>query len=380
MTASHRLPSAFRTKLRRKLSFSSYDVTWEDDQPDKRRRAAPAPRDNWYRDDWFNRQEQWERDKSIIQQQQEHYQRQQQDLRYERERDLRQPAAIYPTRDQNGCPPHLQHQYARTPSPHMDRAAKMAAFQHHSLDRNFRGLSDMVGHRHRDFSATANIITWLVLPQGMAQPRGRLHSTLSQSTLALREAAGIPLAGGRRLPKLPQESQKPLFLPQPQTPLPLSQKPERLSTRNRRLPQIPVSAAQNAHLTTTAAATTASSSSFFTNPIVSLARRLTGSMGAPHGTPAATTINNSAAGVKGTSFVEARPMQNHGFQLPAAPPVTLRSSQSFNNAVGSHVSAGTRRPGRGAKLPAVPTQASGNSTLQQNHRRRLPERGGFQSR
>ena len=60
-------------------------------------------------------------------------------------------------------------------------------------------------------------------------------------TAALRERIGLPLlAAGRRLPKPPLEGQRALNIPLfPRRPHPQSQKPERLTTRNRRLPKIP---------------------------------------------------------------------------------------------------------------------------------------------
>ena len=60
-------------------------------------------------------------------------------------------------------------------------------------------------------------------------------------TAALRERIGLPLlAAGRRLPRPPLEGQRAMNIPAfPRRPLPHTQKPERLTTRNRKLPKIP---------------------------------------------------------------------------------------------------------------------------------------------
>jgi hypothetical protein len=60
----------------------------------------------------------------------------------------------------------------------------------------------------------------------------------SQPDLVPRSAAS-GLLSGRRLPQPPPEFQKPVSMPVPNTPLPLSQKTISLSTRNRKLPQVP---------------------------------------------------------------------------------------------------------------------------------------------
>ena len=61
----------------------------------------------------------------------------------------------------------------------------------------------------------------------------------SQPDLHPTRSAASGLLSGRRLPQPPPEFQKPVSMPVPNTPLPISQKLVPMSTRNRKLPQVP---------------------------------------------------------------------------------------------------------------------------------------------
>ena len=92
------------------------------------------------------------------------------------------------------------------------------------------GIGAVFGNRSLDRSAMFSTQTQRL--NGYLTETGR---NLSQPSLAINRLVGA--ATGRRLPQPPPESQPTLGLPMPNTPLPMSQKPVALSTRNRKLPQ-----------------------------------------------------------------------------------------------------------------------------------------------
>ncbi len=372
------------------------------------------PRDNWYRDDWFNRQEQWQFDR----QRQEELQRdKQRGYQYHRETDDR-----YITR-------------LRSPSPERPRWTNrdMMAYQNRSLDRGVGGLFHQrrlqEEEEHDDFYRRYDhnrIAPLQSQPQPQPQPQAQQQKThpataaavaipngrVSNDVKALREAAGLPAAAGRRLPQPPPEAQKAVFMSAPHSPLPSNQRIERLSTRNRRLPQIPTSAAQ-------AASAGAGELNTITNSFFGFAKKI------GHAATAITTPSqphpphNWSVGrqqqqhqlqppppqqqqQQQTVFHGQQPQQQQqqpGFfgrltqHFPTAPP--LKSSQSFNNTVPQRQQQQQqqqqRRPGRGAKLPQVPTTAAaaaaaaaaaGSTTAAAPPppRRRLPDHSGLLSR
>ena len=272
--------------------------------------------DNWYRDDWFNRQDQWhEGDDFGPPQPPPHHHpqlppphQQPRSYEYHREMDDRQIHRL------------------RSPSPERPRWTNrdMLSYNNRSLDRGMERYM-MTNGPH----STSSL------------PRIGVDSTAR----ALGEAWGIPVAAGRKLPKPPPEAQRAVLMANPNTPLPLNQKPERLSTRNRLLPQIPSS--------TNVIATTTNT---ITNSIFGFAKKLTGS--------------------HQTHQQQQQPlhMQQQRFQqgqqrvLPTAPPLNrsnnmMRPSQSFGNSPQT-----LRKSGRNAKLPMIPNAAAAG-----NNRRHLPQ-------
>ena len=174
-------------------------------------------------------------------------------------------------------------------------------------------------------------------------------------TAALRERIGLPLlAAGRRLPKPPFEGQRPMNIPVfPHRPLPHTQKPERLTTRNRRLPKIPnpLSGVEFKSGSTAAAAAAAANANSLTTSLFGFAKKLTTAGGTPlsHHPPA--------------SFGQQR-------QDVAG----LKNSQSVSGGLSARQAAQSRPPGRGAKLPSVPKIGA------PHRRRQLPDRGALYSR
>ena len=150
----------------------------------------------------------------------------------------------------------------------------------------------------------------------------------SQPDLVPRSAAS-GLISGRRLPLPPPESQKPVSMPLPATPLPLSQKTVSLSTRNRKLPQVPKNVNGNAV------------GAGLTNPGVP----------PPKASSWASRVRNSKS-----------------FNLPFS---------SFSGvAQAAQRSNGVQRTGRGAKLPVIPGTVHGSAMM-----RTRPDRlTGAQSR
>ena len=227
----------------------------------------------------------------------------------------------------------------RSPSPERPRWTNrdQLAYQNRSLDRGMgRYIQEAISNENYP-------------PNNQQMPHLNGFSSLSQATRSLREAAGLPLAGGRRLPNPPPESQRAVMMPQPHTPLPYNQKPERLSTRNRRLPQIPTSSTSG-HMANGGSHT-------LTSSIFGFAKKLTNVATSSIAHSASATTATLSNGIRG-GF----PNQTGRHRLPAIP--TMRTSQSFINGGNQQ----QRRPGRGAKLPAIPGAG----------RRQLP--GGFHSR
>ena len=179
-------------------------------------------------------------------------------------------------------------------------------------------------------------------------------------TAALRERLGLPglLAAGRRLPKPPLAGQRAMNIPSfPQRPLPHTQKPERLTTRNRRLPKIPnpLSGAEfkSAGAAGAAASAAAANANNLTTSLFGFARRLTGTPLGHHHPP------------------------EEPFGGP--PPPGLKSSRSISGGLSAAAGraplpAQGRPPGRGAKLPSVPKIGA------PHRRRQLPDRGALYSR
>lgn len=133
----------------------------------------------------------------------------------------------------------------------------------------------------------------------------------------------------------------------PHTPLPFTQKTEKLSTRNRRLPQIPGRPGQPGSGQQPSMAN--GSAQGLTNSLFGLAKKLTSSTATP------TTHTN--------------------------PQSVMRTSQSYTT-LPPLGRVGPKRPGRGARLPQVPQ----GGVLQQlpsnggSNRRHLPNRDGYYSR
>ena len=176
-------------------------------------------------------------------------------------------------------------------------------------------------------------------------------------TAALRERIGLPLlAAGRRLPRPPLEGQRAMNIPSfPHRPLPHTQKPERLSTRNRRLPKIP-------------------------NPLSGVEFKSSGSAVASAAASNANTLTTSLFGFARKLTTAGTPLSHH----PPTPfgqqrqEVALKNSQSISGGLsvggGPPRPAQGRPPGRGAKLPSVPKIGA------PHRRRQLPDRGALYSR
>ena len=334
-------------------NFKRHDVIWEDEQKINRAHEDTT-RDNWYRDDWFNRQDQWHDDE-----QQQYAPRRQSEQRYQyhREMDDRHITRL------------------RSPSPERPRWTNrdMLASQNRSLDRG------MEKYFQQNFSTVEG-----AHPMGQSMgydvqlPMQPLHGTALNgfATNALREASGIPAAGGRRLPKPPPATQRAVFMPNPNTPLPINTKPERLSTRNRRLPQIP-----------------SSSAIFGTNPTGTLTNSLFGFAKKLTSGPQPTQQQQHQQPEQPNRHL---PTQNGFFSkftgaqqqnvpvFPTAPPLkrTLPNSHSFgggvNPIIGGSSPGQLRRSGRGAKLPMIP--GTGPMAPNAPVKRQLPNRGGLFSR
>ena len=172
--------------------------------PSKAANAVRPPRDNWYRDDWFSRQDQWQHDTH-----RDSYQ-------YRREADDR-----YITR-------------LRSPSPErahwmQDRSATIGYYSH--LDTKPPPIGSLYQNRSLDRKFIPSLYEYSSAVPPLA-PRAMA-------------ASGLGGQGGRRLPQPPPEAQKALAMPLPNTPLPMSQKPVALSFRNRKLPRLPTSQPTN---------------------------------------------------------------------------------------------------------------------------------------
>lgn len=157
----------------------------------------------------------------------------------------------------------------------------------------------------------------------------------SQPSLAINRLVGA--ATGRRLPQPPPESQKPLAMPMPNTPLPMNQKPVALSFRNRKLPQVPA----NANSAVGGGPTLASTYT--------------------------TSVTKTRTSVKSSK----------SFNLPFASAFMATDRNQPSAARG-----GPNRISRGAKLPVVPgTQPAGVSGFfgSITGRRQLPDRGQSRS-
>jgi hypothetical protein len=237
---------------------------------------------------------------------------------------------------QGGLPPIDQQPYY-PPDPHNigvghpTRAPPLGAmFQNRSLDR-----SVMHGTGAR---------------RGLDNYRSESGRNWSQPSLAINRLIGSAtggVGGGRRLPQPPPESQKPLAMPLPNTPLPMNQKPVALSFRNRKLPQVPA----NANF---------------------------GIGGGPIGVPNTMT----------TSVTKTRPSvrNSKSFNIPFAGAFGGGGGGGNNAAI----SAAANRSSRGAKLPIVPgTQPAAAAATGEKgtgfwgafaNRRHLPDRAGPQSR
>ncbi len=405
-----------RSKSHFNFRPTEYEDNWREEdhpaEPSKPRQLPPQSRDNeanWYRDDWFNRQDQWQLDSERRRQRQD--QRQQQSYQYHREADDR-----YITR-------------LRSPSPERPRWTNrdMLSYQNRSLDRG------MVGPGHYGNSngfppggmgpgppppghldggpmgpgppgpASGPPGPFQRLGGGIGGRNGDIMRNLDRATLALREAAGIPTTGGRLLPKPPPEAQKPVSMLQPTTPLPLNQM-GRLSRGNRKLPQIPANANRNGAIPGAGPAPTSAISNLFGG----FAKKM-GVGAAAHGPTAAgyhqqqlhqqhlqqqqlqqqhgfmphMQQQQQAMGMQhfpqqqqqppqqkkllpfsfgfGKSQTEQQQQQHMQQQqqqrmFQTAPPLAMRNSQSFQlPGLGGGLNSGTgRRPGRGAKLPQVP--------------------------
>jgi hypothetical protein len=347
-------------------------ATGQQQPPPQQQQQPPPPpppggrplstRDNWYRDDWFNKQEQWQ----VHDTHRDSY-------RYRNEADDR-----FITR-------------LRSPSPERPRWTDrdMMAYQNRSLDRGMRvGFYDdmAVPHHLPDFALAGGRLPppplpLLPLPPDLMLPPMRpatsaLTDTTSMSrrplvsamagepqpslVAALRERIGLPLLSGRRLPKPPPERNAALSMPQPTTPLPYNQKP-----RNRKLPKIP-------------------------NPLA--VAGLTANMGG--GATPGNTLTTSLFGfakklTSATSPSSHHPPTTFGRQRQE---VTMKNSQSFTGSAFTG-SAAVANGGMGhrhhhhqqqqqqqqqhqqgrlsRKLPAVPRIVG---------RRQLPDRSGYHSR
>lgn len=269
----------------------------------------PPVQDNWYRDDWFNKQEQWQLD--------DPYSALSRSYQYHREADDRQITRF------------------RSPSPERPRWTgnrEQVPYQNRSLDRGMGGF-------HEGAKVSFNLDLNRELPPpppspfdniGNRQSQG-FSSLSSRATAAFRAAAGFSgrsNGAGRRLPQPPPEGQKAMPMPLPATPLPQNVKPDRLSTRNRRLPMIPSDHNVNGG---TMGHNHSGNNQSITNSIFGLAKKLTSSRDS-------NGINSGH-----------RIMNQHDHNLAMGPNL-LRNSTSFNNQFGVR-----SRPGRGAILPTVPT-------------------------
>ena len=213
------------------------------------------------------------------------------------------------------------------------------------------GTSASLGQR--PLATAAPIDLPLPPPHGGQQP---------SLTAALRERIGLPLlAAGRRLPRPPLEGQRAVVIPQfPRAPLPQSQKPERLTTRNRRLPRIPnpLSAVTGAGSAAAAAASASGGGNALTTSLFGFAKKLT---------TAATPLSHHPP----TPFGQQRQE------------VALKNSQSISGGGLSgppsrrRPTAQGRPPGRGAKLPSVPKIGGDDAA---RPRRQLPDRAALYSR
>eukprot|EP00094_Tigriopus_californicus_P003244 TCALIF_03120-PB protein Name:"Similar to cac Voltage-dependent calcium channel type A subunit alpha-1 (Drosophila melanogaster)" AED:0.11 eAED:0.11 QI:85/0.68/0.56/1/0.86/0.86/30/131/2029 len=283
-------------------------------------REQPPVQDNWYRDDWFNKQEQWQMD--------DPYAAQSRSYQYHRDADDRQITRF------------------RSPSPERSRwtsSRDQVPCQNRSLDRGMGGFQEGA-------KVSFNLDLNRELPPppspfdnfGNQQSQG-FSSLSSRATAAFRAAAGFSRnSSGRRLPQPPPEVQKAMPMPLPVTPLPQNIKPERLSTRNRRLPMIPSDHVNGG----TMAHNHSGYNQSITNSIFGLAKKLTNSSRDSNGINSRHRIMDQ---------------HDHNFSMG---PNQLRNSTSFNNQFGVR-----SRPGRGAILPTVPTAEV------MPGRRTLPDRG-----
>lgn len=247
----------------------------------------------------------------------------------------------------------------RSPSPERPRWTDRDLLYNRSLDRDMMmmgGPDDEEeyyddGPMPIELPLPASMTTATTSTPALTHRRGLPSSAAAMSMMAasnlasnLRESIGLPGSAGRRLPQPPPEAQGAMMMPHPHKPIPGTQnRPERLTTRNRILPQIPLAAP--------------ATSSSLTNSLFGFAKKLTGNTPTTHHPPplpGAAAQPPPAGGRMGL----------RGAATAAATAASMmRSSQSFNQ--------GPPRPGRGAKLPPVPMG---------NKRRQLPDRSGFYSR
>jgi len=306
----------------------------------------PLRRDNrgdtWYRDTWVNNQaDQWRQGDVYPQQQPQQYPQQPDQghqtssLKRRQQRQFRTPSP------QMSLPNPSQH--CTELEPKWSQPWDPAIGYPHTVETGYYpataqtnqqaggptvhdrqrapGIGAVFGNRSLDRSAMFSTQTQRL--NGYLTETGR---NLSQPSLAINRLVGA--ATGRRLPQPPPESQPTLGLPMPNTPLPMLQKPVALSTRNRKLPQVPA----NANL---------------------------GVGGGPSLTQAQNTMT--------TSVTKTRPSvrSSRSFHLPFASAFGAGggnnpTQQQPGHAHGamSSLSNRTTKSGRGAKLPVVPGSAN----------------------
>ncbi|XP_040581847.1 voltage-dependent calcium channel type A subunit alpha-1 isoform X6 [Lepeophtheirus salmonis] len=251
---------------------------------------------NWYRDDWFSRQDQWQqprthRSQSQLQQpkqpplpqkQHHHHGGSNREVVADSYAQYNRPS----TRHEEIHDDRRVLRRMRSPSP--ERKAKIPEFppyQNRSLDRKFSGI--------RNFSiekTASDLRNW----SRMAGP-------------------------GRRLPQPPPESQKAVKLSQPAQALPVSQKPVPLSTRNRKLPQVPKTPGMDNIKTTSRGDDNKGSFSF--SSILQSASKLTNTFGAGH------HMNGNIQNLHPHSHHQhqtSRGGTSRGAKLPVVPPIRRR--------------------------------------------------------
>ena len=197
-------------------------------------RQGPVRRDNWYRDDWVNRQNDWGYDGGPH----SGYRSDTDHGGHIRRMRTPSPQRTQPWPDQQAA--HGGVHAGSTgaiagqgggPGP-VDSGGYYPIGNGSTQQPNGGQRNPMLGAMFQNRSLDRSAIFGTGARNGLNHYLSETGRNWSQPSLAINRLVGAA-TGGRRLPQPPPEAQKPFAMPLPNTPLPMNQKPVALSFRNR---------------------------------------------------------------------------------------------------------------------------------------------------